>query len=98
MQTGTLRSLRKKTSTLPSLKAIMEYVTEASVRLKLNCDKRDVKGEGFEHNFNLVKDMLGYTIHGHDFKDAGYPYQLMIDLLVKNKCSGWILIENSIRI
>jgi hypothetical protein len=80
---------------LPSLKAIMEHVAEPSVRIKLNCDKRDVEGEGFEHNFNLVKDMLGYTIHGHDFKDEGYPYQLMIDLLAKNKWSGWILIENS---
>jgi len=83
---------------LPSLKAIMEHVTEPSVRIKLNCDKRDVKGEGFEHNFNLVKDLLGYTIHSHDFKDDGYPYQLMVDLLVKNKWSGWILIENSSKV
>lgn len=83
---------------LPSLKAIMEHVTERSVRIKLNCDKRDVKGEGFEHNFNLVKDLLGYTIHSHDFKDEGYPYQLMIDLLVKNKWSGWILVENSSKV
>ena len=83
---------------LPSLKAIMDHVTEPSVRIKLNCDKRDVKGEGFEHNFSLVKDLLGYTIHSHDFKDEGYPYQLMIDLLVKNKWSGWILVENSSKV
>lgn len=83
---------------LPGLKAIMEHVTEPSVRIKLNCDKRDVEGEGFEHNFNLVKDMLGYTIHGHDFKDEVYPYQLMIDLLVRSKWSGWILIENSSKV
>lgn len=83
---------------LPSLKAIMDHVTEASVRVKLNCDKRDVKGEGFEHNFNLVKDLLGYTIHAHDFKDPGYPYQLMIDLLVKMGWAGWILLENSSKV
>ncbi|MHC4741105.1 MAG: sugar phosphate isomerase/epimerase family protein [Planctomycetota bacterium] len=83
---------------LPSLRAVMDHVTEPSVRVKLNCDKRDVKGEGFEHNFNLVKDLLGYTIHAHDFKDEVYPYQLMMDLLVKNKWSGWILIENSSRV
>jgi len=61
----------------------------------VNCDSRDAKGEGFEYNFNLVKDLLGYTIHAHDFKDEVYPYQQMMDLLVKNKWSGWILIENS---
>lgn len=83
---------------LPSLKAIMEHVTEPSVRIKLNCDNRDARGEGFEHNFNLVKDLLGYTIHAHDFKDDGYPYQLMMDLLVKNKWSGWILVENSSKV
>jgi hypothetical protein len=80
---------------LPSIEAIMEHVTEPSVRIKLNCDNRDARGEGFEHNFNLVKDLLGCTIHSHDFKDDGYPYQLMMDLLVKNKWSGWILVENS---
>lgn len=80
---------------LPTIKAIMDCVTEPSVRVKLNCDKRDNEGEGFEHNFNLVKNLLGSTIHAHDFKDAEYPYQLMIDLLVKMGWAGWILLENS---
>ncbi|MBN2269073.1 MAG: TIM barrel protein [Sedimentisphaerales bacterium] len=83
---------------LPSLKAIMDHVTEPSVRIKLNCDNRDARGEGFEHNFKLVKDLLGYTIHAHDFKGEGYPYQLMMDLLVKNKWCGLILIENSSKV
>jgi sugar phosphate isomerase/epimerase len=80
---------------LPTIKAIMDRVTEPSVRVKLNCDKRDNEGEGLEHNFNLVKNLLGSTIHAHDFKDAEYPYQLMIDLLRKMGWSGWILLENS---
>jgi len=80
---------------LPTIKAIMDRVTEPSVRVKLNCDNRDNEGEGFEHNFNLVKDRLGCTIHAHDFKDPEYPYQLMTDLLVKMGWAGWILLENS---
>jgi len=80
---------------LPTIKAIMDRVTEPSVRVKLNCDKRDNEGEGLEHNFNLVKNLLGSTIHAHDFKDAEYPYQLMTDLLVKMGWAGWILLENS---
>jgi hypothetical protein len=80
---------------LPTIKAIMDRVTEPSVRVKLNCDKRDSQGKGFEYNFSLVKDRLGYTIHAHDFKDPEYPYQLMMDLLVKMGWAGWILLENS---
>jgi len=80
---------------LPTIKAIMDRVTEPSVRVKLNCDKRDSQGKGFEYNFSLVKDRLGCTIHAHDFKDSEYPYQLMMDLLVKMGWAGWILLENS---
>jgi len=83
---------------LPSLRAIMDHVDQPSVRVKLNCDGRDTQGGGFEYNFNLVKDLLGSTIHAHDFKDPGYPYQLMIDLLVKMDWAGWILLENSSKV
>ncbi|MEJ2705652.1 MAG: hypothetical protein P8Z79_24715, partial [Sedimentisphaerales bacterium] len=46
---------------LPTIRAIMNHVVQPSVRVKLNCDARDAKGEGFGHNFNLVKDYLGDT-------------------------------------
>lgn len=78
---------------LPTLKAIMDEVTEPSVRVKLNSDKRDARGKGFEHNFNLVKDKLGSTMHVHDLEDAGFPYQLQMDLLVKIGWKGWALLE-----
>ena len=50
------------------------------------------------HPRNSLKDLLGSTIHAHDFKDPGYPYQLMIDLLVKMDWAGWILLENSSKV
>ena len=80
---------------LPSLKAIMDHVVQPSVRLKLNSDKRDVQGEGFEHNFNMVKDLLGDTLHLHNLKDAEFPYQQQMDLLVKMGWTGWQLLEVS---
>ena len=83
---------------LPTIKAIMDLVVQPSVRVKLNCDKRDVLGKGFEYNFNLVKDLLGQTVHAHDFKDAGFPYQQLMDLLVKMNWGGWILLENSSKV
>jgi len=80
---------------LPTIRAIMDHVVQPSVRVKLNSDKRDTKGQGFEYNFNLVKDFLGDTLHLHNFKDAGFPYQLQMDLLVKMGWSGWQLLEVS---
>ena len=80
---------------LSTLKAIMDHVVQPSVRLKLNSDKRDAEGEGFEHNFNLVKDLLGDTLHLHNLKDTEFPYQLQMDLLVKTGWAGWQLLEVS---
>ncbi len=80
---------------LPTLRAIMDRVDQPSVRVKLNSDKRDTSGKGFEHNFNLVKDFLGDTLHLHNLKDTGFPYQLQMDLLVKMGWTGWQLLEVS---
>lgn len=81
-----------------NLKKIMDQVTHPNVRLKLNCDKRDMQGKGLEHNFNLIKDKLGNTVHAHDFKDKNFDYQQQMNLLVKAKFNGWILIENSSKV
>lgn len=80
---------------LPTLRAIMDNVDQPSVRLKLNSDKRDTKGNGFEHNFSLVKGLLGDTLHLHNLKDTGFPYQLQMDLLLKMGWKGWQLLEVS---
>ena len=80
---------------LATIRAIMNHVTQPSVRVKLNSDKRDAAGEGFEHNFGLVKDLLGDTLHLHNLKEAGFPYQLQMDLLVRMGWGGWQLLEVS---
>ena len=80
---------------LPTIRAIMDQVVQPSVRVKLNSDKRDTGGEGFESNFNLVKDLLGETLHLHNLKDTEFPYQHQMDLLVKMGWSGWQLLEVS---
>ncbi|MGA2661113.1 MAG: TIM barrel protein [Verrucomicrobiota bacterium] len=73
---------------LPTLRAIMDRVTQPAVRIKLNSEVRDTEGQGFEANFNLVKKYLGHTLHVHDLKDRAFPYQLQIDLLVKMNRDG----------
>ncbi|MCC6126381.1 MAG: sugar phosphate isomerase/epimerase [Pirellulales bacterium] len=80
---------------LPTMRAIMDQTTRRNVRVRLNCDPRDAKGKGFAENFNLVKDRLSRIVHLHDLGDPAYPYQLMVDLLVKAKWTGWALLERS---
>jgi sugar phosphate isomerase/epimerase len=78
---------------LPTLRAVMDRVTQPAVRIRLNCDARDALGQGFEANFNLVKPFLSRIIHLHDLHDPKYPYQRMVDLLVKANWEGDSLME-----
>jgi sugar phosphate isomerase/epimerase len=78
---------------LPVLKDILSHVQSRAVGVKLNSDNRDTRGAGFEANFNLIKDRLSNSLHLKNLKDASFPYQLMIDLLVKNNWNGWALME-----
>jgi sugar phosphate isomerase/epimerase len=80
---------------LPTIRAIMDQVDQPSIRVKLNSDIRDTKDDGFESQFNLVKDLLGETLHLHNLKDTEFPYQLQMDLLVRAGWSGWQLLEAS---
>ncbi len=80
---------------LPTMRAVMDRVTQRSVRVRLNCDARDAKGQGFEANFNLVKNFLSRIIHAHDLNAPDYPYQLMVNLLTKANWEGWVLAERS---
>jgi hypothetical protein len=80
---------------LPTIRAIMDQVDQPSVRVKLNSDIRDTREGDFEARFNLVKDLLGDTLHLHNLKDTEFPYQLQMDLLVKMGWSGWQLLEVS---
>jgi len=78
---------------LPTMRSIMDRVTQKSVRVRLNCDARDTRGEGFVANFNLVKPYLSKVIHLHDLDAKDYPYQTMVDELVKMRWQGWALAE-----
>jgi sugar phosphate isomerase/epimerase len=83
---------------LPTMRAVMDRVTQRSVRVRLNCDARDAKGAGFVANFNLVKDYLSRIIHLHDLHDPKYPYALMVELLVKARWEGYALMERGERV
>ncbi len=81
------------TSDLPVMKQIFDHVTEPNVGVCWNCNNEDLKGEGLDYNFNLVKKRFAMTLHAREFNIGDYPYQKLFDLLVAMDYKGWILLE-----
>ncbi|HUS91372.1 MAG TPA: TIM barrel protein [Phycisphaerae bacterium] len=80
---------------LPIMKQIMGIATDRNAAVCWNSNGTDLKGQGLEHNFGLVKDRFGATTHIRPLDVKGYPWQELIGLLVKMDYAGWLLIEAS---
>ena len=78
---------------LPIMKQIMDIADNPNVGVCWNCNSQDLEGEGLKHNFDLVKDRFGATAHVRELNVGSYPYQDLIQLLVKMDYAGWVLLE-----
>ncbi|MHC4159815.1 MAG: DUF6807 family protein, partial [Planctomycetota bacterium] len=78
---------------LPTIRAIMDVAEHPNVGVCWNCNPEDLRGEGLEYNFNLVKDRFGDTLHARELNIGPYPYQELMNLLVEMDYSGWFLLE-----
>ncbi len=83
----------RETQELPNMKAIMDVADNRNVVVCWNCNPEDLNGKGFEYNFNLIKDRLGDTIHVHEMDTVPYPWQELMNQLVRMKYDGWVLWE-----
>ncbi|MGE0019103.1 MAG: sugar phosphate isomerase/epimerase family protein [Draconibacterium sp.] len=81
------------TQELPNIKTIMDFVENDGTTVCWNCNEQDLIGNGFEYNFNLVKNRLGDITHVRELNIGTYPYQHLMDLFVKMDYKGWILLE-----
>jgi sugar phosphate isomerase/epimerase len=81
------------TSELPVMKAIFDVADHPNVTVCWNSNDVDLNGKGLQHNFNLVKDRFGDTVHVHEPGSADYPYDQLMQLFLKMNYSGWILLE-----
>ena len=80
-------------SELPVIKSIMEVADHPNVSVCWNCNQQDLLGKGIEHNFGLVRERFGQTLHVRELGDKEYPYQKLLDLLVQTDYVGWVLLE-----
>lgn len=78
---------------LPTIKAIMDIAKNENVAVCWNSNVTDLKGDGFEKNFALVRDRFGQTLHVRELNGKDYPWQDLISLLVKTDYQGYVLLE-----
>jgi sugar phosphate isomerase/epimerase len=81
------------TADIPTFKKIMDVADNKNVRVCWNCNGADLEGKGLEHNFDLLKDRFGQTVHIHDLRGKAYPWEKFFALLKKAKYEGWALVE-----
>src|SRR5262245_21901659 len=82
-------------SELPTIKKIMDVATNDNVFVCWNSNKSDLAGDGLEKKFHLVRNRLCATLHVREFSAPDYPFQDLLNMLVKSKWEGWCLMENA---
>jgi sugar phosphate isomerase/epimerase len=82
----------KESSLLPNIKTIMDVADHKNVGVCWNSNPTDLDGEGFEHNFNLVKDKI-FIVHMSDLFAEAYPYRKLLASLNGIGFAGYCLAE-----
>lgn len=77
----------KGTDSIPVIKEILDYADSKHTYIVWNSLPNDVKGEGLEAHFNMVKDRIG-CIHLHELS-SDYPYRQLFSLLRKAGYNGY---------
>ncbi len=81
-----------ETSLLPNIKTIIDAAGHRNVGVCWNSNQTDLAGEGFEHNFNLVKAKI-FTVHMRDLYLDEYPFRKLLKRLNEIGFTGFCLAE-----
>lgn len=80
------------TSLLPHIKTMMDVANHKNVGVCWNSNQTDLDGEGFDHNFNLVKDKI-IVVHMRDLFLEEYPFRKLMTRLNEINFTGFCLAE-----
>jgi sugar phosphate isomerase/epimerase len=80
------------TSLLPNIKTIMDFASHKNVGVCWNSNPTDLDGEGFGHNFDLVKNKI-FTVHLRDLFLEDYPFRQLFSRLNALPFAGYCLAE-----
>ncbi|MGV3772889.1 MAG: sugar phosphate isomerase/epimerase family protein [Verrucomicrobiales bacterium] len=80
------------TSLLPNIKKIIDIADHPNAGICWNSNQTDLAGEGFDRNFELVKEKI-FTVHMRDLYLAEYPWRQLFGKLQQINYSGYCLAE-----
>src|ERR1044071_6511804 len=76
----------------PHIKTIIDVADRKNVGVCWNSNQTDLDGEGFEHNFNLLKNKI-FSVHMRDLYLDEYPFRKLLSGLYQIGSSGYCLAE-----
>lgn len=80
------------TSLLPNIKRIIDVADHKNAGVCWNSNQTDLEGEGFDHNFDLVKDKI-FVVHMRDLYLEEYPFRRLFTRLKQIDFNGYCLAE-----
>ncbi|MBI2947220.1 MAG: sugar phosphate isomerase/epimerase [Verrucomicrobia bacterium] len=80
------------TSLLPHIKKILDAASQKNVGITWNSNATDLGGQGFDYNFNLVKDKI-LCVHMRDLYIEDYPFRRLLKRLNEIGFGGYCLAE-----
>lgn len=76
----------------PHIKTILDVAKHPSVGACWNSNASDLDGEGWDHNFDLLKDKI-FSVHMTELHQENYPYRQLLTRLKENNFQGFCLAE-----
>jgi sugar phosphate isomerase/epimerase len=76
----------------PRIKTILDTANHPNVGACWNCNDSDLAGEGWDHNFDLLKDKI-FSVHMRDLFLEDYPFRKLLTRLNEIKFTGFCLAE-----
>lgn len=80
------------TSLVPNMKTIIDAAGHPSVGVCWNSNPTDLAGDGFDHNFDLLKNKI-LTVHMRDLYLEDYPFRKLLAGLNGNGFKGFCFAE-----
>jgi sugar phosphate isomerase/epimerase len=80
------------TSLLPNIKSIIDAANHKNVGVCWNSNQTDLDGDGFDHNFNLVRGKI-FSVHMRDLFLDEYPFRKLLTRLNETGFTGYCLAE-----
>ena len=80
------------TSLPPNIKRILDVADHPSVGACWNSNATDLSGQGWDYNFNLLKDKI-FSVHMTDLFQETYPYRKLLTRLNEIHFTGFCLAE-----